>query len=80
MESHGIIVKTGAILDASVIDNPLKPKGKTDHKVTQDREDLQEVKLTKEYATSVYKEASWLKNKINIAMVTKNITLPTTKV
>ena len=27
-ESHGIIVKT--IVDASVIDTPLKPKGKTD--------------------------------------------------
>ncbi len=41
LESHGIIVKTGAIVDTSVIDTPLKPKGKTDHKVTQDREDLQ---------------------------------------
>ena len=61
MESHGIIVKTGAIVDASVIDTPLKPKGKTDHKVTQDLKDLQEVKLTKEYAASVDKEASWLK-------------------
>ncbi len=54
-EYHGIIVKTGAIVDASVINTPLKPKGKTDHKVTQDREDLQEVKLTKEYAASVDK-------------------------
>ena len=61
LESHNIIVKTGAIVDASVIDTPLKPKGKTTHKVTQDREDLEEVEVNKEYADSVDKEASWLK-------------------
>jgi len=33
LESHNIIVKTGAIVDASVIDTPLKPKGKTRFKV-----------------------------------------------
>ncbi len=61
LESHGIIVKTGAIVDASVIDTPLKPKGKTNHKVTEDREDLEEIEVDKEYADSVDKEASWLK-------------------
>ena len=61
LASHNIIVKTGAIVDASVIDTPLKPKGKTNHKVTQDREDLEEVEVNKEYADSVDKEASWLK-------------------
>ena len=61
LESAGIIVKTGAIVDASVIDTPLKPKGKTNHKVTQDREDLEEIEVQKEYADSVDKEASWLK-------------------
>jgi IS5 family transposase len=39
----------------------LKPKGKTNHKVTQDREDVQEIEVTKDYADSVDKEASWLK-------------------
>jgi IS5 family transposase len=61
LESHCIIVKTGAIVDASVIDTPLRPKGKTNHKVTQDREDLEEVTVKKEYADSVDKDASWLK-------------------
>ena len=28
LEAHHIIIKTGAIIDASVIDTPLKPKGK----------------------------------------------------
>ena len=61
LEAAGIIVKTGAIVDASVIDTPLRPKGKTNHKVTEDREDLEEIKVDKQYANSVDKEASWLK-------------------
>ena len=61
LEAHSIIVKTGAIVDASVIDTPLRPKGKTQHEVTQDREDTEEIKATKVYADSVDQEASWLK-------------------
>lgn len=61
LESHHIIVKTGAIVDASVIDTPLKPKGKTNHKITEDRKDEQEVAVTKDYSESVDQEASWLK-------------------
>jgi IS5 family transposase len=61
LEAHNIIVKTGAIVDASVIDTPLKPKGKTNHKVTEDRKDEQEVEVIKDYADSVDKEAAWLK-------------------
>lgn len=61
LEKHKIIVKTGAIVDASVIDTPLKPKGKVTHQVTQDRTDEQEVEITKAYADSVDKEASWVK-------------------
>ena len=61
LESKNIIVKTGAIVDASVIDTPLKPKGKTTHKVTEDRVDEQEVSVKKDYADSVDKDASWLK-------------------
>ena len=61
LEAHHIIVKKGAIVDASVIDTPLKPKGKTNHKVTEDRIDEQEVEVTKDYADSVDKEAAWLK-------------------
>jgi IS5 family transposase len=61
LESHNIIVKTGAIIDASVIDTPLKPKGKTNHKVTEDRKEEEEVTVDKDYADSVDKDASWLK-------------------
>lgn len=61
LEKHHIIVKKGAIIDASVIDTPLKPKGKTNYEVTKDREDIEEVTVTKDYADSVDLEASWLK-------------------
>ena len=53
LESHGIIVKSEAIVDASVIDTPFKPKGKTHHKVTEDRSDEQKVSTKQEYADSV---------------------------
>lgn len=61
LEEHKIIIKTGAIVDASVIDTPLKPKGKTNHQVTKDRSE--EVLVTKEYSDSVDKDASWLKKR-----------------
>lgn len=64
LEKHKIIVKTGAIVDASVIDTPLKPKGKLTHQVVEDRnEETQELttEVVKEYADSVDKEASWIK-------------------
>jgi IS5 family transposase len=62
LEAHNIIVKTGIIVDASVIDSPLRPKGKTNHKVTEDRTE-EEVTVTKEYDRSVDKEGTWLKKR-----------------
>ncbi len=61
LEAHRIIVKKGALVDASVIDTPLKPKGRTNYKVTEDRKDEKEVEVNKDYADSVDKDASWLK-------------------
>ena len=62
LEAHNIIVKTGIIVDASVIETPLRPKGKTNHEVTEDRSD-KEVAVKKEYAQSVDKDATWLKKR-----------------
>ncbi len=62
LESHQIIVKKGIIVDASVIDTPLRPKGKTNHEVTEDRSE-QEVEVTKDYAKSVDKDGTWLKKR-----------------
>jgi len=62
LESHNIIVKKGVIVDASVIDTPLRPKGKTTHKVTEDRSE-ETVKVKKDYADSVDKDGTWLKKR-----------------
>ena len=59
LEAHRIIVKTGVIVDASVIDTPLRPKGRTNHKVTEDRKE--EVEVVRDYPGSVDKDAAWLK-------------------
>lgn len=61
LEKHKIIVKKGAIVDASVVDTPLKPKGKVTYEVSHDRKDEQEVIVKKQYADSVDQEASWIK-------------------
>ena len=63
LEAHKIIIKTGATIEASFINAPLKPKGKTNHKVNEDRKDEQQVELTKEYGDNVDKDADWL-NKV----------------
>ena len=61
LEAHRSIVKTGAIVDASVIDRPLQPKGTTNHQVTEDRIDEKEVSVEKNDADRVDKDAWWLK-------------------
>ena len=50
------------IVDASVVDTPLRLKGKTNHKVTQDRGE-DEVEVKKEYADSVDNDGTWLKKR-----------------
>jgi IS5 family transposase len=72
--AHGILVKQGILLDASVIDTPRKPKGNTEYEVVIDREeDIQELqskeyiqeekrsKLLKKEKPGVDKEAKWVK-------------------
>ncbi|WP_394799516.1 IS5 family transposase [Chryseobacterium turcicum] len=72
LEKHQIIVKTGAIVDASVIDTPLKPKGKSSYEAAEDRkeDERSEGNLEKEKAEkislkilkpSVDTDASWIK-------------------
>jgi IS5 family transposase len=72
LESKGLIVKTGAIVDATVTDSPRKPKGKTTYTVADDRkEEERSEAATKEEAIQkqlikitqpgVDTEAAWLK-------------------
>jgi len=56
LEAHNIIVKKGIIIDASVVDTPLKPKGKVNYTVSEDRGE--EVDVKKEYPSSVDDEAA----------------------
>lgn len=79
LEAHQIIVKKGAIVDASVVDTPLKPKGKPTYQVTEDRKDEQEVKIEKELPDSVDKDAAWIKKEVNYAMVIRSTMLPMKK-
>ena len=62
LEAHDIIVKKGIIVDASVIETPLRPKGKTNHKVTEDRSE-EELEVKKDYPDSVDKDGTWLKKR-----------------
>ena len=72
LEKHKIIVKKGAIVDASVIDTPLKPKGKPVYEVAQDRAeeprdavDVQLEQHEKEFQkvsqSSVDTDGAWIK-------------------
>ena len=74
--THGILVKQGILLDASVVDTLRKPKGKTEYEVVIDREeDSQEEqteeepqkenrsKLVKKEKPGVDKEARWVKKR-----------------
>jgi IS5 family transposase len=63
LEKHQIIVKTGVIVDASVIDTPLKPKGSKKYKISEDRSESEAPKtnLQQETSSSVDTDASWLK-------------------
>jgi len=62
LEEHHIIIKKGVIVDASVIDTPLRPKGTTKQEVTEDRSD-KEIKTKKKYASSVDSDGTWLKKR-----------------
>jgi IS5 family transposase len=59
LQEKGILVKEGLIVDASVIDTPLKPKGRKTYEVTNDREDEKNIKRS--YHESVDKDGTWLK-------------------
>jgi IS5 family transposase len=72
LEKHKIIVKTGAIVDASIIDTPLKPKGKTLYEIETDRSEeeraAQELEKEEQVQVLIKKEqpgvdtqAGWIK-------------------
>lgn len=70
LEKHQVIVKNGAIVDASIVDTPLKPKGRPTYEVVEDRkeeagegspEEGREKALLKTAQPGVDTEAAWIK-------------------
>jgi transposase, IS5 family len=72
LEKHKIIVKSGAIIDASVIDTPLKPKGKAHYDIEIDRSEMEkssteiatekeEKVIQKATKSSVDTDGAWIK-------------------
>ncbi len=72
LEAHSILVKQGALVDASIIDTPLKPKGKPKYQIAKDREEEERSseELSKEEASkevekqiqpSVDTDGAWIK-------------------
>jgi IS5 family transposase len=72
LEKHNVLVRTGAIVDATLTDSPRKPKGNKEVEVVTDREETNEAEqklLTEEItikgkiklASSVDTEAAWIK-------------------
>ena len=58
LEKHKIIVKKGAIVDASIIDSPLKPKGQTTFEIATDRSEDQRSDEEKDNENSHHNEVS----------------------
>jgi transposase, IS5 family len=58
LDKHKILVKTGAIIDASIIDSPLKPKGTVTYEIENDRAEEERSEQQKELET---KEQTLLK-------------------
>lgn len=72
LEKHKIIVKTGAIVDASIVDSPFKPKGTVSYEIETDRCEIQREEkdlaieeetqqLMKVTSPGVDGEARWIK-------------------
>jgi IS5 family transposase len=62
LEAHHVIVKRGLIVDASITDTPLKPKGKTVHPIAEDRKEDAVAPTPSEPQQGKHdQEAAWLK-------------------
>src|SRR6476659_2888485 len=84
LESKGLIVKTGAIVDASITESARKPKGKTTYEIADDRKEDErseedkkaeatQKQLIKATQPAVDTEAAWLKKQGNCIMAIRNI-------
>ena len=56
LEKHKIIVKTGVIVDASIVDSPYKPKGITTFEIEEDRAETERSDEQKQKEEETHKE------------------------
>jgi transposase, IS5 family len=70
LEAKGILLKKGAIIDASITDSPRKPRGKKQYEIVEDRKEATEEVLecpatktviTEKVQSHVDTEADWIK-------------------
>lgn len=64
LESHGILVRTGAIVDASITDTPRRPRGKKEYEAVEDRKETdceEKPSLQEKIKPHVDKDARWVK-------------------
>lgn len=72
LEEHGILVKTGVKIDASLTDTPRRPRGKTTYAIAEDRKEDEvgdeetnkqesDIKHVRVYQKGVDEEGRWLK-------------------
>jgi IS5 family transposase len=72
LEGHSIIVKVGALVDASIVESPYRPRTKPGYEIVKDRDEKprdgkdvekeqKEKEYQKVYAPGVDTEAAWLK-------------------
>lgn len=64
LESHGILMRTGAIVDASITDTPRKPRGKKEYEAVEDRNETdceEKSSLQEKIKPNVDKDARWVK-------------------
>lgn len=72
LEAHGILIKTGVKIDASITDSPRKPKGKTTYQIAEDRKEDEvpesevekqtvDIKIVKVVQPGVDQEGRWIK-------------------
>ena len=92
LEKHKIIVKKGAIVDASIIDSPLKPKGQTTFEIENDRsedersdedkdnENNHHIEITKIQKGALIQKDDGLKNQEKLDLATKSMSLLMKKV
>jgi len=66
LEKRGVLVKKGAIVDASITDTPRRPRGQKEHEVVEDRAeeekpDIANARLVEKPQKGVDMEARWIK-------------------